>query len=85
MVVFQRGNVTWVLLALGAVLTDHGLAQSHNSPKQQKLVSQGASVFWNKLAHLHSKLNCCRLLHDSTTENHQTSLSTTLAGAGAVS
>lgn len=30
-VVFQRGNVTWVLPALGAALTDHGPAQSRNS------------------------------------------------------
>ena len=30
-VVFQRGNATWVLPALGVALTDHGLGRSHNS------------------------------------------------------
>lgn len=31
-----------------------------------KFISQGSSVFWNKLAHLHSKKFCCLFLHDGT-------------------
>lgn len=31
-----------------------------------KLICQGSSVFWNKLAHLHSKKFRCLFLHDGT-------------------